>query len=623
MKHFSILFLMITSLFGTSYSQAPCSTIMPEETLEWLKNYKSSPFNSLKVSRANDFYYIPVKVHIVGDDNGVGYYKMKNLISTMCELNTQYAPVGFYFYLYGDIHYMNNSDMYDHSGYNVSSIVNANNDVAAVNMYFVKNPAGACGYFSGGWGNSKPYIAINNSCGGIGNSTVAHEVGHYFSLPHTFSGWENRSATDSPTSSDERVARTNCSSRGDYFCDTPADYISDRWNCPYTGNKVDYSGTPYNPDGALYMSYANDACQNYFSGEQIDAMIQYLNSNSRRFLLNQPVPDTSLSTAVQILYPYNEQMAVPANYALLKWDRVPGATYYFVTGTRFANPNQVSFEVLTTDTSLLVENLQAGFRYRWKVKPISPANFCAPYSDEYAFTTTQPTTIVPTVVVNPITCYGANNASIIVDPVGGVDPYEFEWSTGDVNNSLFNLSPGTYLVTITDADGSTLALNIDIVPPMPLAIDFSQSGSVVTADVTGGTPPYSYLWHNGVTGISTAVNSGQFYSVHITDSKGCTWYKDSNGVTNVEEEDALAGLKVFPNPLNGSKNLNIEFTLTNNQSVNISVIDFTGRKVVELTEDASKGTFRKAVDLSSVASGVYFVKIAAGGETLNKKVVVR
>jgi hypothetical protein len=623
MKNLLMIFLVMIVSSGANIAQTPCATEMPQEQIDWLKNYKSNPFNSLEVSRANNFYYIPVKIHIVGDDNGNGYYKMKFLISTMCELNSQFAPVGFYFYVYGDIHYMNNSSMYNHTGYTVGSIVSANNNPNAVNIYFVENPAGACGYFSGGWGGN-PYIAINKSCAGIGNSTVAHELGHYFSLPHTFYGWENRNPSDAPLANDERVNGSNCSSRGDYFCDTPADYISDRWNCPYTGTKKDYSGDTYAPDGALYMSYANDACQNYFSVEQTDAMIEYLNSNSRRFLLNQPQPDTSIGTFAQILYPFDEQTGVPSNYVQLKWDRVQSATHYFVTGTRFTNPNSTSFEIVTTDTFLLLEDLTPGFRYRWKVKPFNNANFCAPYSDEYAFITTAATSIHPGMIVTPITCSGVNNASVLLNPIGGIEPYQFNWSNGEVNNQLFNLSPGTYFVTISDGNGASLTLNIDIISPKPLDIQFSQSGSVITANITGGTPPFSYLWHNGVTGISTAVFPGEFYSVKVTDSNGCNWYRDSNGLVSVEEFDIISGLRIYPNPVsNAHKRVNIEFTVSAKEIVYVSLFDFSGRKVIEFSEEANRGIYSNQIDFSSMPSGIYFVKVSAGSGSLNRKIIVQ
>jgi hypothetical protein len=625
MNIISAILFFIIGLMPIVVAQQPCVTEMPQEMIDWLTEYKSNPYYLLKVSRSDNLYYIPVKIHIVGDNNGNGYYKMRQLLSTMCELNAQYAPVGFYFYIYGDIHYLNNSTMYDHATYSdISTIVNANNDNAAVNIYFVENAAGACGYFSGGWGTLKPYIAVNKSCAGIGNTTVAHEIGHYFALPHTFFGWENRSPNDAPTASDERADGSNCATSGDRFCDTPADYISNRWSCPYNSNKLDYVGTPYNPDGTLYMSYSNDACQNKFSNEQIDAMINFLNSNSRRFLLNQPIPDTSIGNTVTILYPPNEATGIPANYAQLKWDRVPGATHYHVLGTRFSNPNVSSFDIITTDTFLIINNLTPGFRYRWRVKPFKNANLCAPYSSEFAFTATAPTPIEPNIQINPISCYGKNDGRIALYPIGGAEPYNFNWSTGETGVSeINNLAEGTYYVTITDANNASLVLNIDIIEPNPIDIQFAENGGIVNAVVSGGTPPYSYNWNNGVTGTSISINPGQYYYLQIVDSRGCRLRKDSNGFVNVEEQQLISGIKIYPNPVMRNTEVNIEFALSKNESVHIVIYDFAARKIVDISDNALAGVYKKTIFVDNLPKGMYYLKMVAGHESITRKLLVQ
>lgn len=622
-SHLHILVIAVCLLMSSKVvAQHPCATIMPQEQIDWLTEYKKNALHSPQLRRSAGLYFIPVKIHIVGDNNGNGYYKIRHLLNTMCELNSQYASVGFYFYIHGDIHYMNNSAMYEHSGYTVSSIVNANNDPNAVNIYFVERAADACGYFTGGWGTTRPYIAVAKSCAGIGNTTVAHEIGHYFSLPHTFFGWENRNTSDAPTAADERVDGSNCATSGDRFCDTPADFLSNRWNCPYSLNKLDYTGTPYNPDGTLFMSYSNDGCQNRFSNEQIDAMIAFLNSNSRRFLLNHPVPDTSIGTEVTILYPPHEATGIPANYVQLKWDRVPGATHYFVTCTRFTNPNVSTFEVVTTDTFMLVENLAPGFRYRWRVKPFKNANLCAPYSAEHAFTTTAPTPITPNLVVNPISCHGKNDGSIILNPTGGTAPYSINWSTGDTDiSTIHQLSAGTYFVTITDANNASLVLNIDITEPAPLDIQFNENNGIVNASVSGGTPPYTYQWNNGVTGTQIAVGANQYYYLHVVDARGCAYRKDSNGLVAIEEKNIISGMKVYPNPVHDGT-LQVEMTLRKSGTIQTNLYDASGRKVAGLHDYTEAGLYKRSLDTQQLPPGIYLLRIDFEGQTMSKKIMI-
>lgn len=616
----NLLLVLFSFVTITTFAQEPCATIMPEEDMEWLRAYKLNPFGTMKASRSQNYYYVPVKVHIVGDNNGNGYYRPRFLLNTFCILREQFAQVGFHFYIKGEINYINNSALYEHQG-GVGSIVSANNDRNAVNMYFVEDPAGACGYYSGFGGN--PFIAIRKSCGGINNSTVAHELGHYFSLPHTFSGWEGRNSNANPTNGDERVDGSNCSFRGDLFCDTPADFISNRWNCPYNGTKVDFNGDRYAPDGSLFMSYANDACQNKFSPEQIDAMIASL-TGPRSFLLNQSVPDTAVGTLTDLLLPENEATNVPANFVQLKWNKVFNATHYYVIGTRFSNPNAFAFEFITTDTTLLLDNLQAGFRYRWRVQPFNGANTCTPLSDEFAFTTTDPSDLLPGVLVDKITCNGFNNGSISLNPIGGTPPYSYFWNNTATSASLTNLAPGNYVVTVYDADNKEISVDIDIVNAAPIAINFNQAGSIVTAVPSGGTPPFTYLWHNGVTGTSVSVPGGGYYWVSITDANGCNSFRDSNGVTSVENQEQPSVLRVYPNPVDASNKLVVEFSATKIQDLKVSLFDFSGRTVYENNQANVNATSTKEIiDVTSFAKGLYMLKITSGTESLMRKVVVQ
>ena len=137
----------------------------------------------------------------------------------------------------------------------------------------------------------------------LGGLIFFHELGHYFGLPHTFSGWEgyDPEGTDYPWNV-EYVDGSNCESAGDGFCDTPADFIGDRWSCPYDFNRVDPHGDPYYPDSSLFMSYANDNCVDRFSNEQISSMIYNL-LVYRNELLDHPTPDIKNLYKTEHIYP--------------------------------------------------------------------------------------------------------------------------------------------------------------------------------------------------------------------------------------------------------------------------------------------------------------------------------
>jgi len=242
-----------------------CAT--PPEKSEWLKAYQRSP--EAYAVRSDEQQFIPLTIHLVGTDEGSGFFTGAQLADALCTLNEDFLPTNLQFFIAGDIRYISNSTYYEHTfGEGFQMMVN-NNVPNTVNCYFVQDPAGACGYFSPG----ADAVAMRKSCSNANDHTWAHELGHFFSLPHTFVGWEG---TDYDPTEDtpefingrrvERVDGTFCNDAADGFCDTPPDYISYRWPCSSQGlsnvQQRDPADSTFRSDGTLFMSYASDGCMN-------------------------------------------------------------------------------------------------------------------------------------------------------------------------------------------------------------------------------------------------------------------------------------------------------------------------------------------------------------------------
>jgi len=108
----------------------------------------------------------------------------------------------------------------------------------------------------------------------------AHELGHYFYLPHTFQG----GPADQFVSTNPVV----CLNSGDGFCDTPAD--PGEPFCTFTSGCTSVSCTvtdplsvPYQPDQALIMSYYLECPPFYFSDEQKVIMSQVVDINQTAY----------------------------------------------------------------------------------------------------------------------------------------------------------------------------------------------------------------------------------------------------------------------------------------------------------------------------------------------------
>jgi hypothetical protein len=59
--------------------------------------------------------------------------------------------------------------------------------------------------------------------------------------------------------------------------------------------------------------------------------------------------------------------------------------------------------------------------------------------------------------ITDVSSISAANGAIDITITGGTSPYNYEWSNGSTNADITDLSPGAYLITVTDANNCSLA----------------------------------------------------------------------------------------------------------------------------------------------------------------------
>ena len=147
---------------------------------------------------------------------------------------------------------------------------------------------------------------------------------------------------------------------------------------------------------------------------------------------------------------------------------------------------------------------------------------------------TTPATLTPKTVVTNVTCFGLNNGKIVASRTGGTTAFTYSWSNGGTTATISNLAPGTYTVTINDANNCTASTSATVAQPSAALGNsftltepscFGLNNGSASANVTGGTAPYTYSWSGGVKPTSDTITNlaSTTYYLTITDAKGCTF----------------------------------------------------------------------------------------------------
>lgn len=93
------------------------------------------------------------------------------------------------------------------------------------------------------------------------------------------------------------------------------------------------------------------------------------------------------------------------------------------------------------------------------------------------------------------------------------------------------------------------------------------------------------------------------------------------GSASVNENSAVSGLNVFPNPANAE--VKVSFTLKESSDITIEIVDVTGRVVATvMKEKAFRGEIIKTFNTAAIAQGNYVIRINANGSISQQKLNV-
>jgi len=485
-----LIFLCTASL--TAQTLAPCGTASHKS--EWLANFQK---RGIDLSQRPIDFRIQINAHRVGNDAG-DLFNYGLMLESLAALERDYDSTRIGFAINLPVDTLRASAYNSHqSVLEGADMMFTNNRENALNIYFLNNPAGNCGY-------NLPYagIAMANQCSGFSGKTISHEVGHALSLPHPFLGWEGGQNDDGSVPPDfsqpapqsvtydytyfqdtlirdtliidtaivELVARTNCYEAADGFCDTPADYIASRWTCTGDGvsaqSQIDPDGQRFTSDGTLIMGYADRDCQARFSEEQKVAMEAFAQSQRPSWI--RTTFDTNRVRGTSTLELDASGVTLSADE--LTFTALDNATHYFIEISERRTFSSLALSAVTTANSVPLDPsiFEPNELYYARIYPFNDHSFLAGMSPRMEFTVAEGTSNSKEVNVfefsmspNPVRAGSLLNLSVRSD-ISRIDWYDArgalvqQQQTSNINQIEVPvmLSSGVYNLMLLGEDGN-------------------------------------------------------------------------------------------------------------------------------------------------------------------------
>ncbi len=153
-------------------------------------------------------------------------------------------------------------------------------------------------------------------------------------------------------------------------------------------------------------------------------------------------------------------------------------------------------------------------------------------TNNQSVTINEPSQLVSSLAsVSNAPCFGGAGGSITVSVSGGTPTYTYLWSNGMTDANITGLGGGNFTLTITDVSNCTVTVSATINQPPQIFSNIASTTDVscnggndgsIDISVTGGTPPYTYLWADGNTNEDRNFLSAGSYSFVATDQNACT-----------------------------------------------------------------------------------------------------
>jgi len=404
MKYIPVFIALILSV--NISAQNWCTTDQSEKFMERIRANQKQINNPL-LHKNDELRFVPIQFFLVADFDGEVRPSVSSVNNALCIMNERFIDTDLRFYSAG-MQEVNNTNINEESRSNFArNAMRELRNPAALNMFIVKSAGGgAAGFYS----PFDDWVVVNRASLADAQYTVEHEVGHFFSLAHTHTGWEGNIANNDPNIPStfwddgfdqcmygdtvtvlfvqsnqtggsvavELVDGSNCTTAGDRICDTPPDYgFGQACNtngcdmsvvrsscCQMTYDVWDRNGDKIEPMMNNIMSYSGGCGLYEFSPLQVVAMVADFDSPARSYLRNNNVSEyTPITQSTNLTAPQAGEVVDNFNGVLFSWDPTPNATHYRLEIIKGGEKQ----EFITNDTEFFATNLEANSLYIWTV----------------------------------------------------------------------------------------------------------------------------------------------------------------------------------------------------------------------------------------------------------------
>ncbi len=299
--------------------------------------------------------------------------------------------------------------------------------------------------------------------------------------------------------------------------------------------------------------------------------------------------------------------SVTATTATISWTAVNGATSYNVQVKPASSSTWSTGS--TTGTSINLTGLTASTTYNYQVQAVCSGTNGS-FSAIASFTTPSNATCTDN--------YEPNNSQSAAKVIS-------------VNSTIQALigtsSDNDYFKFTTTSSSPKVKINLTNLPADYDLRLYNSSGSQIGISQNGGTTSEQIIYNSStkaatyyvrVYGYNGAYSTTSCYSLTVTTQSSN--FKEDGTLSTVTDDD-LSFVNVYPNPNNGS--FNVDYFSKNNATLNVYIMDITGRIIYNGTQEVfdSMNTFQ--IYLPGLSNGIYLMNIVNGEDRRFKRFIIQ